>query len=330
MKNDHGSYRLRHNKAVERLAFVELLSRISRHQACDIRSYSYIGLGGPSLEDFRILHAVFAMEGMLSLERSEDTVRRQEFNRPHTVVDCKLQEVGSFVDEFEREGPTLVWLDYASPDEIASQIADFHVLLSKLDYYDICKITLNANPAALVRGHYKEKAEELHERRYKYFRDLLGEYFPSGRVEPRFMTNAGFPSVLTWSLEAAAHSAMEHSPGRRFFPLTAFRYADGQQMVTLTGIVLEPGTETDFLEKTSLADWPLLAADWIAPKAIRVPELTMRERLKIESMLPTTGPDDIARALGFSITDREEDSMDALRSYAELYRHVPFFSEIVT
>ena len=43
-------YHQRPNKTVDRYLFVELLSKINRYR--HIGDYSYIGLGGPSLEDF--------------------------------------------------------------------------------------------------------------------------------------------------------------------------------------------------------------------------------------------------------------------------------------
>jgi len=58
-------YHLRQNKAIDRYAFLELLSRIDRF--CNITEYSYIGFGGHSLEDFKYVHSRFGINNMTSI-----------------------------------------------------------------------------------------------------------------------------------------------------------------------------------------------------------------------------------------------------------------------
>jgi hypothetical protein len=62
------AYHLRTNKAVERLLFIELLRRLDRALSRPIAQYKYVGLGGPYLEDFNLLHATFGNNEMTSLE----------------------------------------------------------------------------------------------------------------------------------------------------------------------------------------------------------------------------------------------------------------------
>ena len=83
-------YQLRPNKAVERLIFVDLLSRLDSWIQIG-RDYDYFGFGGPQMEDFRLLHERFPQMKMVSLEREREVLKRQKFNNPHTNVRCKLQ-----------------------------------------------------------------------------------------------------------------------------------------------------------------------------------------------------------------------------------------------
>lgn len=50
-------YHLRPNKAIDRYAFLELLSKVDRYIDCDISQYKYVGFGGHSLEDFKYIHS---------------------------------------------------------------------------------------------------------------------------------------------------------------------------------------------------------------------------------------------------------------------------------
>ena len=59
-------YHLRPNKAVDRLALVEAIKRLGRMG--DLSEYTYYGLGGPYLEDFRLLYELCPEIKMVSIE----------------------------------------------------------------------------------------------------------------------------------------------------------------------------------------------------------------------------------------------------------------------
>jgi hypothetical protein len=58
MSGSEVSYNLRPNKFVERQLFVELLTKICRQPPS---KYAYISLGGPQLEDHRLMHRRLAV-----------------------------------------------------------------------------------------------------------------------------------------------------------------------------------------------------------------------------------------------------------------------------
>jgi hypothetical protein len=141
-------YHLRSNKAIDRYAFIELLSRIHRFSPMD--QYQYIGFGGHSLEDFKYLHSQFGIDSMISLEQDNETFKRQNFNLPYNCIKCQQTTSSDFISRFSREKPTIIWLDYVKPNELRSQIEEFQSIISKLEALDILKITLNANPSAYL------------------------------------------------------------------------------------------------------------------------------------------------------------------------------------
>src|SRR4028118_863481 len=122
-------YHLRANKAIDRYAFLELLSKIDRYSS--ISNYKYIGFGGSSLEDFKYIHSRFGLENMLSIEEDADVYNRQKFNQPHNCIDCLQQSSSQFIDEFQRTQETIIWLDYMTPKELRKQMEEFQATISK-------------------------------------------------------------------------------------------------------------------------------------------------------------------------------------------------------
>ena len=59
-------YHLRQNKAIDRSLFIDLLARLNRCR--DISDYTYIGFGGPFLEDFKSVHSFTGISKMISIE----------------------------------------------------------------------------------------------------------------------------------------------------------------------------------------------------------------------------------------------------------------------
>jgi hypothetical protein len=91
-----------------------------------------------------------------------------------------------------------------------------------------------------------------------------------------------------------------------FQPLTAFSYADGQQMVTLTGILIAKKNIEKFLLDSGIKNWQLANTDWSPPKQINIPDFTLKERLCVDSLLPGASADDLHNALGFKFDNKEK------------------------
>ena len=85
-------YRLRPNKAVDRELFLSLLMRLS--PILSLEKYQYVGLGGPFLEDFRLVHGRLGLSRMTCLESEEEVHKRQVFNRPIASIECVLSTSG--------------------------------------------------------------------------------------------------------------------------------------------------------------------------------------------------------------------------------------------
>jgi hypothetical protein len=320
-------YHLRANKAIDRYAFLELLSKIDRYSS--IQCYKYIGFGGHSLEDFKYIHSRFGIRNMLSIEEDPDVYKRQKFNQPHNCINCLQQSSSQFIDEFQRIQETIIWLDYVKPSELRKQIEEFQATISKLELLDIIKITVNSHAASYVPSNPSMTSSDLQKDRISYLKAVLGDIFPAAEVKENMMTEKRFPEALHLVLKYAANLAMLGQNDIYFQPLTAFAYADGQQMLTVTGIILEQNEKQGFLAKTNIDKWELSNIDWKSPRRINVPDLTIKERLHIDSRLPNSEAKTIQDELGFLFDNKKSVSLEMLETYVLFYRQSPYFSRIV-
>jgi len=320
-------YQLRPNKAVERLIFLELLNRLDVALGVGTE-YDYVGFGGPQMEDFRLLHEIFPKMKMLSIEREPDVLKRQRFNGPHTNVRCKLQASGDFVTRVSDRRKLVVWLDYTDANERLIQFAEFQTLLRNLQSRSVVKLTLNASPATLG-GSAGEPA--LLATRLKAFLLDFERCFPNG-LEEEAMIDNNFPSALLAVVDYVSREAFSGRGDWRFQPLTFAAYADSrQQMLTVTGIVGEKTKIQSVLAVSGLADWDFSRLSWADPVVrIRVPELTLKERIFINQLLPKLAKNvaTVQRRLGFLLDETQAESEEKLRNYVIFQRHYPYWGKV--
>ncbi|MBD1919781.1 hypothetical protein H6F77_01425 [Microcoleus sp. FACHB-831] len=322
-------YHLRPNKAIDRYAFIELLSKVDRYRDCDISQYKYVGFGGHSLEDFKYIHSRFGICNMISIEEDAEVYNRQKFNQPHNCIDCLHQSSDNFINEFQRTDPTIIWLDYVKPSDLRKQIEEFQATISKLEPLDIVKITVNSHPASYVPSGTGMDSFTLKNARIEKLNTMLGDIFPSADVTVDMMTEKRFPEALCLVLKYAANLAMVGQSDIYFQSLTAFSYADGQQMLTVTGILLENTKNQEFFNQTNIDKWELSNINWKDPRRINVPDLTIKERLYIDSRLPNSQAKAIQDELGFLFDSKESVSIEMLETYTMFYRQSPYFSRIL-
>jgi len=152
-------YRLRQNKSVDRELFLGLLGRLAA--TLKLEEYQYVGLGGPFLEDFRLIHARLGLKDLVCIEAEENVHKRQLFNRPIDQITCVNSTLEDYLDETDIEKPVIIWFDYTDPRAITDQIERFAQSISTVPVNSIFRITLNANPASLGTPKPEELAVEV-------------------------------------------------------------------------------------------------------------------------------------------------------------------------
>jgi hypothetical protein len=318
---------------VDRRLFVDLLARCERwHPLIDA---AYISMGAYPLEDHKLVHRMLGLRKLIAFDYDHEIVKRQVFNRPIDTCKCVCRSSGDLVANLDTvlaetgysdASNLIVWLDYTSPAELGEQIREFVMLLDKLKPGDVVRITVNANASSFFapmpqKGVPTMPSEEVRKIRFEKLAERIGEYLPAD-AEAGMMTDALLPAVLSRAFGAAALEALPTSGASTFAPLSIVRYADGQQMLSVTGIVVPRDQEAEMREKLDLASWRFASQDWSEVHHLTVPNLTIRERLFLERAIGTTAVPDLKAHLGFDFGALEVGEA-FLNDYEHYYRFYP-------
>lgn len=316
-------YHLRQNKAIDRNLFIDLLSRVGRYR--NISDYTYVGFGGPYLEDFRHIHAATRIGDMISVEIDENVFKRQKFNQPISCVTLRHESAGDFVSTFDFVENYIVWLDYTAPSKLGEQLGELEMLLNKLPEGSLFRITLNASASSLG---VPSDGSDLQEFRTKKAGLVLGDYAPA-IIAKDDVTAKGYPRLLLSAVEAAAKRGVLGRARCVVQPLTAFTYKDGQAMLSVTGIVLNHIDIDPFVASSRLAHWGFSSLDWSGPVEISVPEMSFKERLYVESLLPQSDASGISAGMSYYIGDSPSEAAELLENFVRYYRMYPWYSRVV-
>lgn len=305
-----------------------LQTLIGLNQIAPIADYQYTGFGSYLFDDFKLLHDVLNISSMVSLENDVTQFKRAKFNLPYSCIEIKNIECTEYISELilEDQSKNIFWLDYVEPSKLGQQLADYATLLQRLNPYDIVRITLNANPSSL--GESPSDPDNLHQVRFdKLKKRIQDQYFPSD-ASPDQVVKSEYPLLLLRILKTISMDILKGEPPYEInylFPLFSSVYADGQQMVTFTGIVLNSPDQADQV-RSALANYPHNSFDWDKPSQINIPALSFKEISELNKMLPS----DDARKLildAFSFIFPKSDSQ-SVDSYISYYKFYPNYHKI--
>lgn len=341
MSGSSPPYRLRPNKAVDRELFLSLLMHLS--SKLGLERYHYVGLGGPFLEDFRLLHSRIGIGrkrggrtvGRLTCVESEAEVhKRQRFNRPVPSIKCVHSTLEKFLDQTTFTTPAIVWFDYTAPREIASQIQRFAATVGNVPVRSVIRVTLNADPSSLgeppsgknlsvevdgdVSADRAQKPTKA-EWRFRRFKERLGTLVPSD-ITTDAMTFKKYGPTLLQVLRLAVEKQALSFADRRIVWALATHYADGQAMATAALVVCH---RDDSVIEKFVKGWEFYATP-DAPHRIELPALSSLERLTMESN------NHARRKLGFDLAKVVESRLgvDPFEVFKKYYRLYPHFSRV--
>ena len=326
-------YHLRPNKFIDRHLFIQVLSGL--HKMFNIENYQYIGFGSFMFDDFKIIHNQLGVSEMISLESDRTIYRRAEFNRPYKCITVQNKKSSFFIDNFSPKKHFIFWLDYSTSSELGEQFSEFSALVgTKMDHGDIVRITLNANPANLDDNDNKSIGEkknqgQIHKNRIEKLRVRIQDHMPSD-INEKDMSAKQYPIFLLTCLKRAANQALTPSDYQKkyLFPLFSSVYADGQQMVTLTAIVLNKKENEEKIRYCLAQYGDYVNYEFNKPCQIKVPDLTTKEIIHINSLLPTSNSIGQIKEKFDFVFKSDHGLADAIKSYVDYYKYYPNFHHV--
>jgi hypothetical protein len=324
-------YQLRPNKHVERILFVEILAKIILNES---EKYAYISMGGPQLEDDRLIHQSLGITHLYSFEENPTVFQRQLFNLRPSCVECIQKPIDYLVDSFDNfindnnldDKNLVVWLDYTVPNKRREQLIQYHTLLSKLQEQDIVKITINANPATLGERYRNETEKDLLSRRFEKLQTEIGDYLPPDTVAED-MTGNRLAPILCKAIEIAAEKGTSNYSRLTPLLLSLFSYQDGNHLMATATVRLTKVADAQNY-KNSLR-WDYSPNSWDDVRKINIPSLTAKERLEIDSKLPTSDFQALHSGLPFQLDTDVDVSLELLKEYANHYTRYPSYFQVI-
>ncbi|MEI7456138.1 MAG: O-methyltransferase [Nitrosomonadales bacterium] len=319
-------YKLRPNKAVDRELFLGMLARLAA--SLKLENYRYVGLGGPFLEDFRLIHARLAIKDMVCIEMEKEVHQRQKFNSPTNCINFVHSTLESYLDSTDFETPAIIWFDYTEPGTITDQIERFATTIGQIPIGSILRITLNANPTSLGTPKPEETGAMIGsltdaalkptvpQWRLERFRERLGALFPIDLTDAG-LTFKTYGKTVLRVLYLAVQREILSLKDRKVVWCLATHYADGQPMVTATLLIC---SAEDTLTETLIKEWEYYSEP-SSPLLLDMPALSTLERLSMESS------EDPKVRLGFALP-KTEMGEDPFLSFKKFYRVFPHFSRV--
>ena len=338
----HPPYHLRPNKAIDRFLLIEILDMLKKN--LDISDYTYYGFGGPLLDDCRLIYSRFPEVKIVSIERDENTVKRQNFHSFSTNIDIKHQDFSSFVAGFSSNGGEILWLDYTNLE--IGHFDEFKNILGKVSDNSIVKITIRAEPPPReltshtseekwkdFRERYREETWEDFQKKYreetwKDFQKTYEDFLPDTAKPTDIDRRLPFINLLQTMLQIASQQALPAAGGNIFQLLNSSHYNDSTHMLSITGIVCK-GNEVSTIQEW-FEDWRFINIEWKEPQKIEVPTLSIQERLHLEKSIPTgdqTGQI-LSEVLEYKV-DRGGRHIEKFKQYEQFHQYYPYFARVL-
>ena len=318
-------YHLRPNKSIDRKLFIQTL--IGLNQYMPISAYQYTGFGSYLFDDFRLLHETLNISKMVSLEKDVQEYKRAKFNVPFGCITIKNASSTEYLSQLllDDDSHNIFWLDYVSPSEIGAQIGDYATLLKLLNPGDVVRITLNANVSSLGKAEDPDKLTKF--RLQKLQQRIPDIYFPASVTTEDFTTTR-YPLVLLKIIKNVTMECLNDDPPYSpnfLLPLFSSIYADGQQMLTFTGIVLDSHEEEEKIKK-ALNDYPHNNFLWNEPCYIEIPALSVREIIELNKLLPKDDAEQqLVEQFPFIFSSKEKRITE---SYIKYYKYYPNYHQV--
>ena len=351
------AYHLRLNKAVDRFMLIDILRCFAKDE---LKSYRYVGLGAPFLEDFKLLEGFFPTLRKVSFELDRQTFLRQKFNRPSRLVHLEHGDMVEKMGELTKDDkPLIVWYDSTQATEAifegfisiidavpTGSVVRVTMRLGKRDPAPNKKLIGSLTQALRSRistidglGNQKEIlgkdidriVKEQVEGATAQYRELesISRYRPLDYLELLKSKN-GLAKVIFKAIHQAVVETFPVGCGRMFRLLNASCYSDNTKMLSVTGVVLSETEEASFMKRFKGTGFE--STKWSDElMQIDMPILTPKERLHLNVVMPVVhnAGKRLSNRLGFSLDPSAETAEKEMEMYNRFYRYYPMFAKVV-
>ena len=318
---EHGSsfekfdYALRPAKNMQRKMLCEALARLSR--IAGLATYRYIGFGALGFHDFCLLHQRLGILDMVSIEGNSAAQNRISRNKPYSCIKMKWGMSHVVLPTLKWSKRTILWLDYEHPLD-TDKLTDIATACASLRSGSALIITLPADPGRVIPG------VDMGERRLEVLRSKVGKKNVPADVKGTDLSKWGLATVLRriavnqiQKTLSDRNGVLEAPRKLQFDQLFHFHYADGKQMMSVGGLILD-AKDREHLAPNHFEDLSFYRPD-SDPYLIETPLLTLREIKFLDERLPRSAPD-VVRPTWIPEAERKR--------YAKVYRYFPSFSEV--
>lgn len=301
-------YELRAAKQVERRMLIDAFQKLVR-VGFEIHDYQYTGMGSIYFVDFILFHRILGISKMLSVEYSTKIPQRIIFNRPFGFIAIEMKPIGDIIPSLSRDIKHILWLDY---DSILykGHLEDIYLAASRLPRESILLVTLDVEPPVA-------ESDDPHDWR-DYFEQHAGDYLP---VNPKLesFSKSNLPKLNAEVIFKVINAGLA-ARDVEFLPLFNFVYRDGHQMLSVGGMIGSDSERSRILSsELSKTTYIRMGVD-LEPYEIRVPKVTRKERLHLDSAMPC----------GDTWEPKEfELSKEDVLAYRDIYRFFPAYAELL-
>lgn len=307
------NYSLRPNKNVERKLILELFSLTN--DEFPTKTYRYVGLGSMWFVDFILFHKKAGISDMYSLEKKQGRRKRVKFNNPYKCIKLKMGMSTDVLPKMNYDRPWILWLDYdgALREDV---FTDVQIFCERAKSASFLILTCNSDFHQLQK--YRDEERDEFMPYHEVYRNIATKFSPIDVAER--LSPTSFEDIIVESLSSCVNSTLGSTrPEFGFRRIFYYRYADNADMTTV-GFFIGNDEDLDKLDGLKLHEQ---GAHFDGTKAfdIELPNLTYREKIELDRMLPEDDVPDV-NSLPFELHETE------IESYWKFYKYYPVFGEM--
>jgi len=287
------NYSLRPSKNIERKMLCEVIARLSLIYS--IEKYRYIGFGSPYFTDFVLLHKMFGINDLISIEKDKFNEDRFVFNKPYLCIEMMFEDSHEALKKIKDwNKPSILWLDYDQRLD-SKMLDDTTTFFSLASPGSMFIITINVKPDDFEKDEDGDliipENKSIKQIRLEKFKNrILGSRLPY-EIDDLNLGAVEFPKLIYKIITNEIINARDDRNGGlrqqeklQYKQLFNFLYDDGTLMLTVGGIIYNEK------QRVRIEEMNLSYFDFIRETEdsyfIKVPRLTFKEIRALDTFLP--------------------------------------------